>query len=227
VAAVSAVRAPAVTLTLENWEIVPMNCDVCDTAIRLGESHVMILRNIEVVDRTSLIERLFRRQRRLVTAITVKDSEVLASYHRGCEPSSETVVFAKAGQVLDTIRSVAEVIEERGWIRCRYTECPDLTDYDAGYDPDDSTTWPVSIRGAINVVCRGTAEIAYECGVDEADADERVPVLVALLESLGLYDPADKFVRECPDEVLAMWEKAPGRTTEQVVAALADAWRGR
>lgn len=123
----------------------------------------------------------------------------------------------------EIIRGALGMIESRGWIQClRYTECPDLTNYSSTYDPDDNTTWPVSIRGAVNLAAGYAVDTPYACGVDDADTDPRVPAIMAIVRRLGLDEPADEFVRECPDEVLAEWERASGRTRQQVLDVLRE-----
>jgi hypothetical protein len=61
-----------------------VNCTKCYGEIRRGEKHVSIVRNVEVQGKGNILDRARGRG----DAITVTDSESLATYHERCAPPS-------------------------------------------------------------------------------------------------------------------------------------------
>lgn len=111
------------------------------------------------------------------------------------------------------VRGVIDVIKTRGWTRDSLTDCPDLTDYNAGYDPDDDTTWPVCLLGGINVVTGREARYPYEGPAPDGTIDTRDATVLAIVQHLGLDQG-----RGYPDEVLAEWNDA--HTSDEVLSLL-------
>ena len=117
--------------------------------------------------------------------------------------------------IAETLLKAASVVETRGLFRGDLTGCLNVYDYDAGYDPDDETTWPVDMLGAINVATGRQAGFPYEGG--PPSFDDRIPVVQALVKHLG-GNPDVEF----PDYFLSEWCDAEGRTAADVVAVFRE-----